>query len=147
MVNFAIATNTIATTAAIGFGDQPLPRAVLDATAHLTPTVFGSGMVTIYRGFEANVTPRRNGQANGNIRIPDWVQVGRFAGGLDVVSNNSQFMRANCAPRTNGGVLVVGKGVINVAEWIQAGRYEAGIGFSADYDATLRAVAQARRLS
>ena len=54
--------------------------------------------------------------------IADWVQVGRFVAGLDVVANDDEFLRADCAPRAN-----LGNGHLTVTDWVQAGRYAVGL--------------------
>lgn len=71
-------------------------------------------------GLEADVAPR--GNVNGAVSISDWVQVGRFAAGLDVVNQGSEFQRADCAPKDT-----LGNGVISIADWVQAGRYATGL--------------------
>jgi len=71
-------------------------------------------------GLEADVAPR--GNANGAVSISDWVQVGRFAAGLDAVNQGSEFQRADCAPKDT-----LGNGVISIADWVQAGRYATGL--------------------
>ncbi|MGH9766924.1 MAG: choice-of-anchor V domain-containing protein, partial [Blastocatellia bacterium] len=71
-------------------------------------------------GLEADVAPR--GNVNGVVSISDWVQVGRFAAGLDVVNQGSEFQRADCAP-----IATQGNGVISIADWVQAGRYATGL--------------------
>jgi hypothetical protein len=71
-------------------------------------------------GLEADVAPR--GNVNGAVSISDWVQVGRFAAGLDVVNPGSEFQRADCAP-----ISTLGNGVISIADWVQAGRYATGL--------------------
>lgn len=71
-------------------------------------------------GLEADVAPR--GNTNGAVTIADWVQVGRFAAGLDVANQGSEFQRADCAP-----IATLGNGVISIADWVQAGRYATGL--------------------
>ena len=51
----------------------------------------------------------------------DYVQVGRFAAGLDTVAAG-EFQRADCAPRST-----LGDARITTADWVQAGRYAAGL--------------------
>jgi hypothetical protein len=79
-------------------------------------------------GYEADVSPRPNGSDNGTVTISDWVQVGRFASGLDTAEAGSEFQRADCAP-----VATLGNGSITISDWVQAGRYAAGL------DAVVRA--------
>jgi len=71
-------------------------------------------------GLEADVAPR--GNVNGAVSVSDWAQVGRFAAGLDVVNQGSEFQRADCAPKDT-----LGNGVISLADWVQAGRYATGL--------------------
>jgi hypothetical protein len=65
---------------------------------------------------EGDTSPRSSG--NRALTLNDWVQAGRFAAGLDVPSSESEFQRADCAPRSTSG-----DGVLNVMDWVQAGRY------------------------
>src|SRR5262249_26064361 len=74
------------------------------------------------QGYEADVAPRPNGNNDGNVSIADWVQVGRFAAGLDTAQIGSEFQRADCAPSAT-----LGNGAITIADWVQAGRYAAGL--------------------
>ena len=78
-------------------------------------------------GFEADVSPAPYG--NNVVTVSDWVKVGRFVAGLDTVASSSEFMRADCAPRTNDieGTLPLGNGRLTVADWTQAGRYAAAL--------------------
>ncbi len=93
-----------------------LPAAQGGGTASATVTVatVSSG------GLEADVAPRPNG--NGSLSIADWVQVGRFAAGLDTTQTAGEFQRADCAPRDARG-----NGSLSIADWVQAGRYAAGL--------------------
>lgn len=82
-----------------------------------------AGILTITGGtvvFEADVSPRPAG--DGSVTIADWVQVGRFAAGLDTVTAGAEFQKADCAPRAS-----LGDGTVSIADWIQAGRYAAGL--------------------
>src|SRR5262249_43154071 len=81
-------------------------------------TIDGPGI----QKYEADVTPRPNGDNNGTVTIADWVQIGRFAAGLDTAEIGSEFQRADCAPRAT-----LGDGEISIADWVQAGRYAAGL--------------------
>jgi hypothetical protein len=112
-------TNTIPIT--IGFADVPTGRQLVDASVNILPASYTPGIVTLLPAdYEADVFPRPNGDHA--VTIADWVQVGRFVAGLDVVSNSSEFSRADCAPRSN-----LGNGNITVTDWVQAGRYAAGL--------------------
>src|SRR6201999_4489342 len=80
-------------------------------------TNFISGSVTISPSLlEADVTPR--GAGDQSLDIFDWNEVGRMVAGLDVVSNASEFQRADCAPKATSG-----DGQLKVTDWVQAGRY------------------------
>lgn len=72
--------------------------------------------------YEADVSPRPNGNNNGAVTITDWVQIGRFVAGLDTAANGSEFQRADCAPRDT-----LGDGRFSVSDWVQAGRFAARI--------------------
>lgn len=72
-------------------------------------------------GYEADVAPRPNGTNNGFLTIADWVQIGRFASGLDIPTC-SEFQRVDVAPR-----VTLGNGSITVSDWVQAGRYVSGL--------------------
>jgi uncharacterized protein (TIGR03437 family) len=121
-VTFTITANALPATTLISFGDQPIARQVVDASANTLPATYTSGAVTVTPGYEADVSPRPNGSNNGSVTIADWVQVGRFAAGLDTVPAGSEFQRADCAPRAT-----LGDGRVNIADWVQAGRYAAGV--------------------
>jgi hypothetical protein len=72
-------------------------------------------------GFESDVAPR--GAPNGSVSTTDWVQIGRFVAGLDVVSTDGgEFQRADAAPRST-----FGDGRITASDWVQAGRYAASL--------------------
>ncbi len=71
-------------------------------------------------GNEGDVSPRSLG--SGSVDVLDWVQTGRFAVQLDVISSVGEFQRADCAPRSS-----LGDGAINVSDWVQAGRYSVGL--------------------
>jgi hypothetical protein len=126
-VTFAVAPVTNATTVSIAFGDLPIVRQVVDASASLLPASYSNGAVTIFAGYEADVVPRPNGKNDGTVTIADWVEIGRFAAGLDIPANGSEFQRADCAPRMLGGTLALGDGAITIADWVEAGRYAAGL--------------------
>jgi hypothetical protein len=73
-------------------------------------------------GYEGDVAPRPNGSNNGTLSIADWVQIGRFASGLDIPNCNREFQRADVAPRNT-----LGGGSLTIADWVQAGRYASGL--------------------
>lgn len=122
VVTFSVAANATFGTTNIGFGDQPVQREVADTTANPLTAVFTGGAVTITKGFEADVTPRPDGDNNGTVTITDWVQVGRFVAGLDTAATGNEFQRADCAPRSG-----LGDGRISIIDWTQAGRYAAAL--------------------
>ncbi len=76
---------------------------------------------------EGDAAPRPNGNNDGTVTVADWVEIGRMASGLDAVNGPAEFQRADCAPRTSGGVLIRGDGKITISDWVQAGRYAAGL--------------------
>jgi hypothetical protein len=121
VVNFAVAPVLSAANTPITFGDVPTVRQVSDAHAHVLPAIFTAGSVSIADvDFEGDVTPRPGG--NRALTITDWVQLGRFAAGLDVPQSPEEFQRADCAPRVSRG-----NGAISVTDWVQAGRYAVGL--------------------
>jgi hypothetical protein len=107
-------------TTTIGFGDAPTLRQVASALAAPLEAQYVPGTITLLPAeFEADAAPRPGG--DGAVTIVDWVQIGRFAAGLDSVSSN-EFQRVDCAPRAQRG-----NGILSVADWVQAGRYAAGL--------------------
>jgi uncharacterized protein (TIGR03437 family) len=124
VVSFAVAAGTTATSTPLEFADQPVKRELVDLGANLLPLTYISGTVTIAasQGYEADVTPRPDGNNNGTVTTADWVQVGRFAAGLDAAAQGSEFQRADNAPRET-----LGDGRLTTADWVQAGRYAAGL--------------------
>lgn len=122
VVSFTLASVASATPTQITFGDAPVVREVANAGADVLPTAFVPGTLTIVTGFEGDVSPRPNGNNNGLVSIADWVQIGRFAAGVDVVTMGSEFQKADCAPRSG-----LGNGSITVSDWVQAGRFAAGL--------------------
>ncbi len=122
LVTFALVGNATPGTSVLSFGDVPVVREIVDAAAAPLPASYIGGVVMIVTGYEADVAPRPNGNNNGQITTADWVQVGRFAAGLDTAAVGSEFQRADCAPRAT-----LGDGRITTADWVQAGRYAAGL--------------------
>ncbi|MFN0109328.1 MAG: putative Ig domain-containing protein, partial [Blastocatellia bacterium] len=90
------------------------------------PALYGSASansnLTVAAGFEADVSPRPNGDVNGQVTITDWNQVGRFIAGLDSAAVGSEFQRADCAP-----LGTLGDGMLTARDWVQAGRHAAGL--------------------
>lgn len=123
LITFTSASGAMAGSTPIGFGDQPVAREVVDTAANRLPATFTGGQVTILPGgYEADVAPRPNGDNNGTVTLSDYVQVGRFAVGLDTAANGGEFQRADCAPRET-----LGNGAITLADYVQAGRYAVGL--------------------
>jgi len=103
------------------FTNSPIICAVADVNAYPLAGGWPKGNGRIIAGYEADVSPRPNGTNDGSVDLTDWVQVGRFAAGLDATATASEFQRADCAPRD-----ILGDGILTVADWVQAGRYYAG---------------------
>lgn len=122
VVTFTILANATATTTAINFGDQPVPRELVNVNVAILPATYAAGTVTITQGYEADVSPRPNGNNNGRVSIADWVQLARLASGADTPPTGGEFQRADCAPRDSAG-----DGRIGVSDIVQAGRYAIGI--------------------
>ncbi len=110
------------------------------------PSTYGSSSasanLTVAAGFEADVAPRPNGNANGQVTTTDWVQVGRFIAGLDSATAGSEFQRADCAPRST-----LGDGQLTIIDWVQAGRYAAGLDPIAAAGGPTASVAQSSRIN
>ncbi|MGH9845801.1 MAG: BACON domain-containing protein, partial [Blastocatellia bacterium] len=97
VVTFNLAATATAGMTTLDFGDQPLAREVSDASAGVIPASYTAGSLTVVPGYEADVSPRPNGNNNGTLTITDWVQVGRFVAGLDAAAAGAEFQRADCA--------------------------------------------------
>jgi uncharacterized protein (TIGR03437 family) len=121
VVTFDIAADVPASTTTIGFGDQPVRREVVSPTVSLIPANYISGAVTITPGLEGDVAPRLP-NVDGTVTVLDWVQIGRFAAGIDSVAPGSELQRADCAPRD-----MKGDGRVTALDVTQAGRYAAGL--------------------
>jgi uncharacterized protein (TIGR03437 family) len=124
VVSFNIAVTASANSTPLSFGDQPVAREVVDASANSLTTAYTPGMVaiTIAPGFEADVAPRPNGSNDGTVTVADWTQAGRFATGLDSPMTGGEFQRADCAPKESKG-----NGQLTIADWVQAGRFAVGL--------------------
>lgn len=122
VVTFTVANVGSQTQTQINFGDQPVGREVANATADTLATVFTPGILSISTGVEGDVAPRPNGSNNGTVSISDWVQIGRFAAGVDTISPGIEFEKADCAPRST-----LGNGSITISDWVQAGRYASAL--------------------
>jgi hypothetical protein len=120
LVTFDIAPSATPDSTSVDFGDQPVARGISNVQAIPLPATWTAGTVTITCGLEGDVTPRPYG--NGLITTTDWVQLGRFAAGLNTPATECEFQRADCAPR-----FILGNGAITTADWVQVGRYAAGL--------------------
>jgi hypothetical protein len=104
----------------IRFTNAPIVTQVSDANSQPLPAIYSNGTITFARTeFEADVTPRPSGDYT--VSITDWVQVGRYAAGLDTPVG-AEFQRADCAPLAGRG-----DGRIKATDWVQAGRFAAGL--------------------
>jgi hypothetical protein len=119
-VTFTVPFNVTPSLTDIRFTDFPISREVVDVQASPLTTAYTSGIITIAQGYEGDVTPRPNGNVDGNVSIQDWAQIGRFMALLDSVIPGSEFQRADCAP-----LQTQGDGRLSVADWAQAGRFAA----------------------
>jgi uncharacterized protein (TIGR03437 family) len=123
VVTFAVAPDTTATLTTIDFADQPVTREASGVSANVLHMTHTKGTVTITQSLEADVAPRSTGgNNNGTVTITDWVQVCRFAAGLDTANAGAEFQRADCAPRAT-----LGDGQITTTDCTQAGRYAIGL--------------------
>jgi hypothetical protein len=119
-----VVANTSATSTSVTLNDQPIPRQVVapDASSLTAGTSFLNGTISIQNGYESDVAPRPTGKNTGLVNLQDFVQIGRFAIGLDTVNIGGEFQRADCAPRATKG-----DGAVNLADYVQAGRFATGI--------------------
>jgi hypothetical protein len=118
-IRFLPTLRTTPTMTTLAFGDLPTGRRLVDAQARTLSANYTAGMMTILPAeYEADVAPL--GMPDHALDIGDWVQVGRFVAGLDPITNATDFQRADCAPRSEGG-----NGVLSITDWVQAGRYAA----------------------
>jgi hypothetical protein len=99
----------------VGFGNDPVVCAIAGTGSGVLNAAYASGVVKAVDGFEGDVTPRPTGRGDGTVTTADWVQIGRFAAGLDTPENGGEFQRADVAPRSSQG-----DGQITVADWVQA---------------------------
>jgi hypothetical protein len=121
VLSFQIATNlTAVTNLAVGFGNQPVAQEVGSVNADVLPVQFVGGVVAVTPSYEADVSPRFNG--DGRLTGTDYTLIGRFVAGLSTISNANEFARADCAPRA-----IPGNGMLSGTDWTQAGRYVVGL--------------------
>ena len=104
----------------VSFTAQPAAMEVGSVDAQVLPANFVGGTVSVFTGFEADVSPRSNG--DGRVTATDWTLIGRYVAGLSTIADAGEFMRADCAPRGTSG-----DGRISATDWTQAGRYVVGL--------------------
>ncbi len=127
VVTLNVAGGAPATNSPLTFGSTPVVQEVTDGSAATVPFVAYVGgtarVTTAFTAVEGDVSPRPGG--NGAVTVSDVVQIGRYAAGLDTVTNfgaGSEFQRADCAPLGTQG-----DGRISLADWVQASRFAAGL--------------------
>ena len=119
LVTFTVAASATATITDLTFGDTPVVKQVTGAAANIISATYFSGAVCT-TGYSGGLEGDANG--SGTLTSADWVQIGRYAGGLDPMPTGAAFQRSDCAPRST-----LGDGLITLADWVQAGRYAAGL--------------------
>ena len=125
-VTFRMHAGTPPTNVSLGFGGAVFIQQVADVAANVISNVHyvgGSVSIVATSPLEGDVTPRENG--SGSVTVSDAVQIGRFVAGLDPLTSygpNSEFQRADCAPRGS-----LGDGAVTLIDWVQALRYAAGL--------------------
>lgn len=119
-VTFNIKPTATATASVVEFTDDPIARTMTDLNGGSVIGTYAAGNVVVVPGFECDVTPRPTG--NGSVSTADWVQVGRFASGLDEPTDGAEFQRADVAPKNT-----LGDGRLTIADWVLAGRYASGL--------------------
>lgn len=117
---FIASSNQLPGTANISFTSTPILMDMVDGAGNrVFPSYFG-GTVTFSSGIEGDVAPL--GNTDNQVRLQDWVLIGRMAAGKQTASPGLEFMKADCSPRTT-----LGDGRLTVSDWVQAGRYVAGL--------------------
>ncbi|MFN8005005.1 MAG: kelch repeat-containing protein [Acidobacteriota bacterium] len=96
-VTFTIAANAVPGTTLVDWDDVPIPRQVVDVNANVLPYDNTPGAVTVTPGFEADVSPRPNG--NSSVTVADWVQIGRFSAGLETAVTGGGFNALIALPK------------------------------------------------
>jgi hypothetical protein len=120
-VSFDTAVRTNSTLATISFSDNPIARQLQDSESRVLPAKYVDGSVSlVFIGLEGDVSPTPEGDRI--LSVNDWVQVGQYAARLGYPTNQTEFQRADCAPRSSSG-----DGAITVADWVQVGRYVLGL--------------------
>lgn len=106
----------------LDFSGSPTAQAGINSRGSRIPLEFLPNEVLIVAGLEADVSPRPSGSGGAGLTVGDWVQIGRFAAGLDTPAPGAEFQRADCAPAAS-----FGDGRMTIADWVQAGRFAAGL--------------------
>jgi hypothetical protein len=120
-VQFSLNPVAATTSAVLGFGDQPTARLVAATNALALASTFQGGNIVITPGdYLGDVFPP--GVGDHVLDIRDWVREGRLVAGLETVTNQDEFMRADCAPLADKG-----DGILTVADWVQVGRFAVGL--------------------
>jgi hypothetical protein len=120
-LTFAIAAGVASpSTVEIVLGDSPIIREVTSVTADVLPADFVDGRVEVTSGIEADLVPRPLG--NRSLSPTDFTLLGRLVAQLEPTQSESEFMRADCAPRSSRG-----DGRLTPADLTQGGRYVAGL--------------------
>jgi len=120
-LTFRASFRTVPISTTLAFGGSPLAQQVANAQAQVLPAQYQNGTVNLLpTEYEGDVAPR--GTPDRQLTVIDWVQVGRFVAALDTPAAGTEFQRADCAPRSEGG-----NGVLSASDWVQAGRYAAGL--------------------
>jgi hypothetical protein len=120
-VQFSINPVAATTSAVLGFGDQPTARLVGATNAVALASTFQGGNIVITPAdYEGDVFPP--GAGDHVLDIRDWIREGFLVAGLETVTNQDEFLRADCAPLADKG-----DGILTVADWVQVGRFAVGL--------------------
>jgi hypothetical protein len=120
-VQFDLNPVAATTSAVLGFGDQPTARLVAATNALALASTFQGGNIVITpAGYKGDVYPP--GLGDHVLDIRDWIREGHLVAGLEAVTNQDEFLRADCAP-----LATKGDGVLTVADWVQVGRFAVGL--------------------
>lgn len=120
-VQFSLNPVAATTSAVLGFGDQPTARLVAATNALALASTFQGGTIVITPAdYEGDVFPA--GVGDHVLDIRDWIREGLLVAGLETVTNQDEFLRADCAP-----LATKGDGILTVADWVQVGRFAVGL--------------------
>ena len=120
-VQFGLNPVSATTSAVLGFGDQPTVRLVAATNAVALASTFQGGNIVITPGeYLGDVFPP--GVGDHVLDIRDWIREGFLVAGLETVTNQDEFLRADCAP-----LATKGDGILTVADWVQVGRFAVGL--------------------